>query len=74
MKLLGLMSAGLVATMMVPAVASAQMHSDTTVTRTKTVVRDGEPRHGWNKPHVRRVCRWQWQHHRKVRICRTVRW
>jgi hypothetical protein len=25
--------------------------------------------HGW-----RQVCRWQWRHHHRVRICRRVRW
>jgi hypothetical protein len=90
MKLFTLILAGLVAVAAnAPATASAQMQSsqerhDKRVVTTKTVVRtdndrheDARPgnRHGWrDRHHTRRVCRNEWRHHHRVRICRTVRW
>ena len=72
MKLATLMSAGLIAAAaLVPAAASAQMerHRDRVVER--HVVRT--ERHGY-RPHVRKVCRVTYRHHRKIRTCRTVRY
>lgn len=61
MKLAVLLSAAVLATapMAVPAPVAAQ-----------TVARHG----GYHRPHVRRVCRWTVRHHRRVRVCRTVRY
>ena len=89
MKLFTLISAGLVAIAAIaPATASAQTqssherHDKRVVTTTTTVrtdngrpdVRPGE-RRGWRDRHrTRRVCKTQWRHHHRVRICRTVRW
>ena len=63
-------AAGLVGAVALPAAATAQ---NRVVTTTRTVVRDHNtiPRRAW---HTRRVCRWGYQHHRRVRVCRTVRY
>ncbi|MEO6218697.1 MAG: hypothetical protein ABIO86_21905 [Sphingomonas sp.] len=89
MKLFTLISAGLVAVAaIVPATASAQTQSsherhDKRVVTTRTTVRtdDGRrdvrpgERRGWRDRHrTRRVCKMQWRHHHRVRVCRTVRW
>ncbi|MEO8374049.1 MAG: hypothetical protein ABI471_02400 [Sphingomonas bacterium] len=90
MKLFTLISAGLVAVAaIVPATASAQMQSsqerhDKRVVTTRTTVRTDNGRHVdmrrndrhsmRNRHHARRVCKTEWRHHRRVRICRTVRW
>jgi hypothetical protein len=82
MKLFTLISAGLVAVAAIaPATASAQMQSsherhDKRVVTTRTTVRtDNGERRGWHgRHHTRRVCRNEWRHHHRVRICRTVRW
>ena len=50
-----------------PVPASAQH----TVVRERTVVRHSGPARRW---HTRRVCSYKWRHHRKVRVCRTVRY
>ena len=76
MKLLTLVSAGLIAlAATAPAVATAQdrdTHHTRVVTQTR-VVHDGGRHNGWGKSHVRRVCRTEWRHHHRVRICRNVR-
>ena len=89
MKLFTLISAGLVAVAaMAPAAASAQVQQtherrDKVVSTTTTVRTDNDrpdtmrnDRHrGWrDRHHTRRVCRTEWRHHHRVRICRTVRW
>ena len=88
MKLFTLISAGLVAIAAIaPAAASAQMQTherhDKVVRTTTTVRTDGDRRdtmrsdrhRGWrDRHHTRRVCRNEWRHHHRVRVCRTVRW
>ena len=88
MKLFTLISAGLMAAAaIVPATASAQMQAherhDTRVVTTRTTVRTdndrrdvrpGDRRRWHGRHHTRRVCRNEWRHHHRVRICRTVRW
>jgi len=75
MKLKLILSACLAVATLAPVAATAQTHER--VVRERTVVRHTERhdnrRPGWNH-HNRRVCKWQWRHHRKVRICRTTRW
>jgi len=71
MKLKLILSACLAVATLAPVAASAQSHER--VVRERTVVRHSEQRRGWNH-HPRRVCKWEWRHHRKVRICRTSRW
>lgn len=66
-----ILTACLAVATLAPVAASAQQH-DRVVERQTTVVRHEERRHGWNNH--RRVCKWEWRHHRKVRICRTNRW
>lgn len=54
--------------------AAAQEHVVTTQSR--VVERHSEVRQGpgWRPHKVRRVCRWTWRHHQRVRVCRTVRY
>jgi hypothetical protein len=35
---------------------------------------DNGRHNGWRNNRTRRVCTVQWRHHRRVRVCRTVRW
>jgi Spy/CpxP family protein refolding chaperone len=36
---------------------------------------DNGRHNGWRNRHrTRQVCRWITRHHRRVRVCRTVRW
>lgn len=73
MKLIALMSAGLVAVAaMAPAAASAQVHQEHARVVTRTVTHT-EHRGGYNNHRTRKVCRSEWRNHHKVRICRTVR-
>ncbi|MGJ3649713.1 hypothetical protein ACLB0R_14730 [Sphingomonas sp. GlSt437] len=66
----------------VPAVAQMETTTTTTerhVTRSEErhdSVRDDARRGDQDRRygHVRRVCKWHWQGHRRVRVCRTVRW
>ena len=78
MKMIALISAGLVAiAAMAPAAASAQAREnrhDRVVTQTRTVHVENRRHNGWRKHKTRRVCRMEWRHHHRVRICRTVRW
>ena len=68
MKFVALLSAGLVAAAtMLPAAASAQVHHRTV---TRTVVHT-ERHRGYG--HTRRVCRVEYSHHRRARVCRIVR-
>lgn len=78
MKIIALFSAGLIAiAAMTPVAAGAQtreVHRERVVTTEKRVVVANDRRHhGWRK-HTRRVCRTEWRHHHRVRICRRVRW
>jgi len=34
---------------------------------------DNGRHYGW-RHRMRRVCTVQWRHHRRIRVCRTVRW
>lgn len=69
MKLVALLSAGLIAAAtMVPAAASAQMH-ERVMTRTVHTERHDGYRH-----HTRRVCTVKYRHHRRIRTCRVVRY
>lgn len=75
MKLIALVSAGLIVlAASAPNMASAQdreTHHERVVTHTRVVHNN---RHdGWRNRHFRRVCRTEWRHHRRVRICRNVR-
>ena len=70
MKTLGIISAGLmVAVTLVPAAAGAQMHRDRVVVRTV----HSERHSGYDRDRTRRVCKVQYRHHHRVRVCRTVR-
>jgi hypothetical protein len=85
MKMIALVSAGLIAlAAMAPTVASAQdrpvaatqdsqSHHERVVTHTR-VVHDAGRHTGPRYHHVRRVCRMEWRHHNRVRICRNKRW
>lgn len=73
MKLFAMLSAGLIAaTAMLPAAASAQMrdHRDRVVTRTV----HSERNRGYDRHRTRRVCTMRYRDHRRVRVCRTVRY
>ncbi len=80
MKIIALIAAGLMA-VAASAPASAQMqerHNTRVVTR--TVVHTERDRHynngrhnGWRK-HTRRVCTNKYRNHRRIRVCRTVRY
>lgn len=70
MKILAMLSAGLIAaTVAIPAATSAQMHSERVTTR--TVVHT--ERHSGYGNRTRRVCKVTYHNHRRVRTCRTVR-
>jgi hypothetical protein len=75
MKIIALVSAGLIAlAATAPTMANAQdrqAHHEKVVTHTR-VVHDNGNRTG-SRNHVRRVCRTEWRHHHRVRICRNVR-
>jgi Ni/Co efflux regulator RcnB len=85
MKMITLVSAGLIAlAATAPIAVSAQdrpaastqdrqAHHERVVTHTRVVHDNG--RHAVaRKHHVRRVCRMEWRHHHRVRICRNKRW
>lgn len=40
----------------------------------RTVVYTNHGHHWRGRHHTRRVCKMEWRHHHRVRICRTVRW
>jgi hypothetical protein len=69
MKLKLILSACLAVATLAPVAASAQRHDRV---ERHTVIRHEERHHNW-RGHTRRICRWEWRHHHKVRICRTVR-
>ncbi|MFA5968516.1 MAG: hypothetical protein WC816_04650 [Sphingomonas sp.] len=78
MRILALFAAAAAATLTLSVPAAAQEHVVTrstssvhTEVRHATQVRHGP---GWRPHKVRRVCRWQWRHHHRVRVCRTVRY
>lgn len=71
MKLLAIVSAGLIATAAtLPVAAGAQEHRERVVTRTSVHTE----RHGYRPHRTRRVCSVQYRHHQRVRVCRTVRY
>lgn len=51
----------------------SQAHHEKVVTHTRVVHETGRDT-GERKHHVRRVCRMEWRHHHRVRICRSKRW
>ncbi len=72
MKLIALMSIGLIAAATAAAPASAQSHErhDRVVERTRIV---HTQRRGDYRAPTRRVCRVTYRHHKRIRTCRTVR-
>ena len=69
MKLSLLLAAAVAMTGMAPGLV-APAAAQRTVVHERTVVRNG-PVHRWHK---RKVCRVEYRHHRRVRVCRTVRY
>ena len=65
---LSLLVAAVAMTGMAPALV-APAAAQHTVVHERTVVRNG-PAHRW---HNRKVCRTEYRHHQRVRVCRTVR-
>lgn len=75
MKLFTLAAAGLVAlTGLAPAALTTAASAQRTVVTERTVVHTVRHDNRRNRWHTRRVCRNQWRHHHRVRICRTVRY
>jgi len=73
MKLFTLAAAGLVAlTGLAPAALTSEASAQRVV-HERTVVRTVRHDNG-RRWHTRRVCRNQWRHHHRVRVCRTVRY
>ena len=74
MKLFTLAAAGLVAlTGLAPAALTAPASAQRTVVTERTVVHT--VRHDTGRRwHTRKVCRNQWRHGNRVRVCRTVRY
>lgn len=71
MKFIALLSAGLIAaSALAPASASAQDRHDR---RDRVVTRTVHTERHRPAYRSRRVCRTEYRHHRRVRICRTVR-
>ena len=55
-----------------PAAAAVAAPQERVVVRERTTVRrDYRPRNRWR---TRRVCNVRWRNHRRVRVCRTVRY
>jgi len=73
MKLFTLAAAGLVAlTGLAPAALTSEASAQHRVVHERTVVRTARHDNG-RRVHTRRVCRNEWRHHHRVRVCRTVR-
>lgn len=75
MKLLSILTAGLVgaaalAPVAIATPAEAQRVEHRTVVHERTVVRHG-PQRRWR---TRQVCNNTWRNHHRVRVCRTVRY
>ena len=83
MKIFALVAAGLLgmaatapaAAVAAPAPVAAAPVQERVIVRERTTVRHDD-RRGFRGPRwgSRRVCTNQWRHHRKVRVCRTVRY
>ena len=74
MKLFTLAAAGLVAlTGLAPAALTSEASAQHTIVRHRTVIRTVRHDHG-HRWRTRRVCRNQWRHHHRVRVCHTVRY
>jgi hypothetical protein len=73
MKLLALISAGLIAGGAMPVTANAQaVHH--TVVKTTTTTRTVSNNHHGRTAHWRNVCKTRWHNHHKVRRCTKVRY
>ena len=71
MKIAAMIACGITAAVMTVPAAEAQqrvVHRERVVTQTRTIVRHGPRYHA-----TRRVCTVRYQHHRRIRTCRTVR-
>lgn len=73
MKLKLILSACLAAATLAPVAASAQDRHDR-VERHQVIRHEEHRGPGWNRHNNRRVCRWTWRGHHKVRVCRSSRW
>ena len=77
MKLIALISAGLIGTaaMLAPVTAGAQERRVTTNRHVVVTQRSHVERHGNGYGHdrTRRVCKVKYRNHRRIRTCRTVR-
>jgi hypothetical protein len=75
MKIIALITTGMLATATLATAAPAQEHvvrqERTVETHRTSTVRHGN---GWNNQHVRRVCHVVYRHHQRIRQCRTVRY
>lgn len=69
MKILSMVSAGLIAATAVLPVAVQAQHHDRVVTRTVH-----NERHSGYRNRTRKVCSMQSRNHHRVRVCRTVRY
>ena len=72
--ILGLVAALTLGGAIAPAAVDAQPPARHTVTTTTTTVHTSK--RGWRRPprgwrNRRRVCRWVWRGHRRVRVCRV---
>lgn len=73
MKTIAIAAAGLAALVgLAPGVAAPAAAQRTVVTE-RTVVRHDGPDYR-HRARTRQVCHWEWRHHRRVRVCRTVRY
>lgn len=77
MKILTLAAAGMMAlTGLAPAALTTAASAQHRVVHERTVVHT--ERHDHHRVHhrysTRRVCRNEWRHHHRVRVCRTVRY
>jgi osmotically-inducible protein OsmY len=76
MKLFTIAAAGLVAlTGLAPAALTAPASAQRTVVTERTVVHTERHDRGYrDRVRTRQVCRNQWRHGHRVRVCRTVRY
>lgn len=74
MKLLALLSAGLVAAAVVPAASADAQTAHRTVVRTTTTTTKTVANHHGRHAHWRNVCKTKWRNHHKVRTCRKVQY
>jgi hypothetical protein len=74
MKLLALLSAGLVAAAVLPAASATAQTTHYTVVRTTHVTTKTVAHHNGRHAHWRNVCKTSWQHHHKVRSCHKVKY